>query len=126
MENKVVNEIIELLSRDQNLIKNEIDESVAYNREASETMAIYGLFQAFVNQAEKTNWKSLMDNIEGILGSTSMAEHWVLVEQYILEGFSHAVDSETLDPKFLREFAGPLAKDYIEGYERAMGGTRTF
>ncbi|MNL29825.1 hypothetical protein D3C87_1515250 [compost metagenome] len=125
-ESKMIDQILEILTQDQSALKSEIEESVSENRETSEPMALYGLFRAFVSHPEKTNWKALMANIERILNSPAMAEHAVLVEQYILEGFSNTISNKAFDAKFLKDSIGPKAKTYIEAYEKFMGGTRTF
>lgn len=125
-ESKMIDQILEILTQDQSALKNEIEERVRENRETSETMALYGLYRAFVDHPEKANWKALMANIELILNSPAHAEQAVLVEQYILEGFSNTISNNAFDPKFLKDSAGPKAKAYIEAYESFMGGKRTF
>nr|BFD59800.1 hypothetical protein CKG001_19070 [Bdellovibrio sp. CKG001]BFD63217.1 hypothetical protein BdHM001_18980 [Bdellovibrio sp. HM001]BFD67070.1 hypothetical protein HAGR004_20920 [Bdellovibrio sp. HAGR004] len=123
---KTNNEWVELvlahLKKGQEPLHELMDQAVQEQIEMPERLWVYFALSVLMGHPEQTRWDLLMAEIETLIQDESQGDLCEIVYQDILETFANAISNQTFEHTWITPHIGPLSRDYIQAYDKFMGG----
>lgn len=124
--NKFTEEIVEGLCKDQNISEGEVEIIREKYANLPDGIFLGFLLRHFIDRPDRTNWKSMLGELELILLKNQDEEQMRLVTQHILEGFSNLISNKVFEPRWIQPYLGPLSRKYLNDYEKWHGSSTRY
>lgn len=121
-EKQIVELILSHMRKGQASLHSEIDKELQEQSAMPARMWVYFTLSILMDYPEQTRWGLLMAEIESLIQDESQGDLCEIVYQEVLETFANAISNKIFDYHWITPHIGPLSRDYINAYDKFMGG----